>query len=194
MCPFAIAADDSSEAITLAKHSTRRYLRQIIPAKNPSPTARTSVDSGRSCTAPSSESPSEDPCDCALLATTPSRPEASLTIDPILVRACFIPLCGCSCATVPRSLDASEIWSESPPIAFLMFAISFSKRAKALSPVSRVSLLLEGRRERQTSSVYPKHAFDVNVGPRGRFPAGDLSVFVNIQTLLQDQRHHQNWR
>jgi hypothetical protein len=46
----------------------------------------------------------------------------------------------------------------------------------------------------QMSSVSPKHASDVNVGPRGRFPAGDSPVFVNVQPLLQDQRHHQNWR
>src|ERR1700722_12375502 len=118
-----------------------RYLRQITPARNPSPRASASVDSGRSWIASSSVSPSEDACDWAVLATTPSRSDASDTMEPMLARACFRPRLACSCATVPRSLAASEIWSERPPIASLMFAISFSRRAKALSsPVSRVSL------------------------------------------------------
>jgi hypothetical protein len=35
-------------ATTVSRQSTRRYLRQITPARNPSPRARARVDSGRS--------------------------------------------------------------------------------------------------------------------------------------------------
>ncbi len=63
------------------------YRRQITPNRNPSPRASATAESGRSRTTSSSESPSEEACDRATPATTPSRSDASAATAPTLARA-----------------------------------------------------------------------------------------------------------
>ena len=63
------------------------YRRQITPNRNPSPRASATAESGRSRTTSSSESPSEEACDRATPATTPSRSDASAAAAPTLARA-----------------------------------------------------------------------------------------------------------
>ena len=147
-----------------------RYLRQITPGQESEPEASATVDSGRSRTASSSESPSEAACDCALFGdharVDRTRHSPSTHIGARMVQARL----ACSCATAPMSLAASEIWSERPPIASLMVAISFSRRAKALSlPCLAPRCFVQRRMESQMSSVPPRHHADVNAGSRGRF-------------------------
>ena len=173
-----------------------RYRRQIRPTRNPNPRASAMADSGRSRTASSSESPSDAACDWAVLATTPSRSDASATMEPILARACF--------NTPPRLLlrhrpdvarGVRDLVRKTPDrISHVRHLLFQASKGVVISCVSRfVASFSVGRKIR--CHPFLRNTTVCNVGARGRFrSSGASAILVHIQTLPQDQRHHQNWR
>ena len=154
-----------------------RYLRQITPARNPSPRASASVASGRSWIASSSESPSEEACDCAAVGDDARadrrrrspwspywRAHVSCHASPALAqpRRCRSPR--------PKSgqKDRQSHLSCSPsPFP------GGQRRCRRLCLAFRC--FVQRRTESQMSSVPPKHSVNVNAGPRGRFRRGRFS-------------------